>query len=101
MEKEIQMEDDVIEIDNPYDEYDVYDIEVIETVTKVTSIFAKDEESAKKYFEDLYLDKFDMEKNIDSYEKTITVYKPDESGRSTADYTVPLWFYNDDDEEDE
>ena len=89
------------ENENPYEEYDIYDIEVTETVTKLTSIFAKDEESAKQYFEDLYLDKFDMKSGIDSYEKTVTVYSADESGRATADYTVPPWFYGEDEEEEE
>ena len=73
-----------------YEDYECYELEVTETVVKTVSVFAKDPESAKKYLE-TFIDDIDMKSGIDEYKKTVTV--AEECGKSTFDYTVPLWWY--------
>ncbi len=84
--------------ENPYEDYEVWDVEITETVTKKIAIFAKDPESAQEYTEEL-LDKIDLSHDIDQYEKKAEVKGND--GSTCFDYTVPLWWYEKDEDEDE
>lgn len=75
--------------DYPYKDYETYDVTVAEMVKKVIRVFAKNAESAKAYLLD-HLDEIDMERDIDDYDKSITLV---EESDSIADYTVPLEWY--------
>ena len=88
---------EVIEVENPYDDYEIWDVEITETAVKKIAIFAKDAESAQEYAETL-LDKIDLSHDIDQYEKKAEVKGDD--GSSVTDYTVPLWWYQEEDEDE-
>ena len=74
------------------DDWDTYDVVVEEVVRKIVHVYAKDAESAKKYLTEFVgLDKIDMEKDIDEYERNVT--KVEESGVASHDYAVPSDLY--------
>ena len=92
----IDSEEDDDEYENPYDDYEIWDVEITETVVKKIAVFAKDEKTAKELIESK-LDSIDMN-DIDEYHKTVEVMGND--GSSVADYTVPLEWYQEDDEDE-
>jgi hypothetical protein len=83
------MEDIKMEIDNPYDGWSCYECEVTEQATKIIRIFGKDEESTRRYLEEI-IDTIDMNTGIDEYKKTAKVCEP---CMAEYDYTVPDWWY--------
>ena len=92
----IDSEEAADEYENPYDDYEIWDVEITETVVKKIAVFAKDEKTAKELIESK-LDSIDMN-DIDEYHKTVEVMGND--GSSVADYTVPLEWYQEDDEDE-
>ena len=85
------------EHENPYEDYDIYDVVVTETVKKKVAVFAKDAKSAQKWVEDTMLDSMDMERDIEEYTRTAKV--TDDEGSTSFDETVPLWWYEDNEDD--
>jgi hypothetical protein len=88
---------EVIEAENPYDDYEIWDVEIREVAIKKVAVFAKDADTARELIESK-LNSIDMN-DIDEYHKTVEVMGND--GSSVADYTVPLEWYQEEDEEEE
>ena len=82
-------EAEVAEEENPYRDYEIYEAIVVERVEKRVRVCAESLEDAK-FFLSEYLDKVDMGKDVDSYEKFIETWEYCEDTEG-YDMIVPEW----------
>ena len=60
-----------VEDDDEDDNSQTYELCVVETVRKYVRVYADSAEHAKEWFSDVILKDFDMQKDIDSYERKV------------------------------
>lgn len=94
-EQELKSGKPIEEHENPYEDYEIFDVIITETVKKKIAVFAKDEKSALEYVEDTILNSIDMEHDVEEYDRKAEIF---DSGSTSYDHTVPLWWYEDDEE---
>jgi len=68
------------------DDSQTYELCVVETVKKYVRVYADSAEHAKDWFSDVILKDFDMQKNIDSYERKVESVEG--VGIETAEYSA-------------
>ena len=76
------MEDD----EDEDDDSQTYELCVVETVRKYVRVYADSAEHAKAWFSDVKLKNFDMQKDIDSYERKVESVEG--VGFETAEYSA-------------
>jgi len=90
-----EIEDEGEEMDYLYEGYTTFELTIAETMEKKVRVYARDAKTAEAYItEQIGVSNIQMQ-DIDSYKKTVTVVE--EAPGEEAEYTVPLYWYEDDD----
>lgn len=85
-DKEPDIDYDYEDDEDDDDNSQTYELCVVETVKKYVRVYADSAEHAKAWFSDVKLKDFDMQKDIDSYERKIESVEG--VGFETAEYSA-------------